>query len=237
MSTYFNKNRFKKVYGYERVAPRFATVVLSLTESIEVDISRIKVDRQPYYLAEAINASFGGGSAYFTALYEEDVYEVSAFANSATLVFSVAFTDTPILTVETNDDGLKLNNVNLYIDSVSSTGATVKFSAPFSGSITYRAILGLYPALVERTPLLPGSYYTASAGTVLFANESEKTITYNALGVTPTDLFVTPYDYYNTETAQVHATLSNGTSIGNTSSQVDISSPMSNQINFLVVKS
>ncbi len=138
---------------------------------------------------------------------------------------------------ETNPSSNDLENVNLYVDSISTTNFTVRFSSEFSGSIRYRAIYNsTYPAIVERTPLFPSSYYTASAGVVSLLNEDQKVITYPTVGGTPTELFLTAKDANVNDTAQVFVTMSLGTSIGGTSSDISVSAPLSNQINFIVAK-
>ncbi len=239
MVSSINKNRFKKTYGYERVTPALANVLIAgTTESILIDRNIIKVDRQFYLLAEAIDSSYTIPTPSTFGEYEEDDYDVAAFSEVETITFTTPFSSTPIVVAQTNVSTNDLYNINLYVDSVSNTDFTVKFSSAFSGSIRYRAIYNSsYPTVVERTPLFPGTYYTASADIISLTNEDQKTITYPSLGAAPTELFLTPQDASNDETAQVFVTMSLGTSIGNTSSDITVSTPLSNQINFIVAKS
>lgn len=239
MASSINKNRFKKTYGYERVTPAFANVLIAgTTQSITIDRNIIKVDRQFYLLAEPIETSYTPPTPPGAGEYEEDNYDISSFIETQTITFTTPFSSTPIVVAQTNTSTNDLYNVNLFIDSVSNTDFTVRFSSAFSGSIRYRAIYNsTYPAIVERLPLFPGSFYTASADIVSLTNEDQKTITYPSLGAAPTELFLTPQDASNDDTAQVFVTMSLGTSIGNTSSDITVSTPLSNQINFIVAKS
>jgi hypothetical protein len=231
---YINQNRFKKTYGYKRAIPVYATVTIDdAGTTIEINRNQIKVDRQFYLLPEAIDAAFTG---FQTGEYEEDDFVVTASVDSVTITFATPFTSTPIVVASPNTSSNNLHNINLFVDSVSTTQAILKFSANFSGSLRYRAIYASsYPARVQRTPLFPGSYYDAAAGTILTSNESSTTVTYPNIGGSPTDAFLTAQDYNNNETAQVNVELAS--SLGLTSTTVSISSPLSNQINFIVVKS
>lgn len=67
-------------------------------------------------------------------IYESGVKSVSS-ASFLTFTFTTGFTTIPSLTVTVKDD-----NVNVYIDSISTTGATIVFSSAYTGEIHYHAI-------------------------------------------------------------------------------------------------
>jgi hypothetical protein len=153
---------------------------------------------------------------------------------ASSILFPTSFSSKPIVTVEILTSSNNLYNISTFIKNITVNGFDIQFSSNFSGSLKYRAIYAVnYPVVVERLPLLPTNFYTASAGTVHLNNSDSSNITYNTLYGNPTDLFLTIEDNGN-NTGQVYPSVY-GT-IDVTSSVVKVSSQTDSTLNFIVVK-
>lgn len=230
-----NKSRLRRTYGYERYEPRPQTIFFNDGTTQIIDLTRFSIDRQYYLLAGPIQFnSSSGSSALPFGEYEEFTYNFSSFSTGSLISFSTPFTVKPILTAEINSSTNNLQNISFFLKNVTTSSFNIEFSSQFSGSITYRAIYSsTYPAIVERIPDAPASFFTASAGTLLINNESSKTITYAALPGAPTGLFYSLEDIGN-NLSQVALELSGA--IDTTSSNINLSSNTVSNINFIVTK-
>lgn len=235
MSSYLNKSRIKKVYGYERYQPQYVQVAINELGTTEIiEISRRKIDRQFYFLPGKKEYSTINTASYYTGEYEENISLVSLNVTQSTVTFATPFSFKPVVTIEILTSSNDLYNVNNFIKNITINGFDINFSSQFSGSFKYRAIYAAnYPIIAERLPLLPSSYYTASAGSTSLNNSSTATITYSNLYETPTELFLGVEDSGN-NMGQVFPQLSSSLTL--TSTVVDISSQTDSILNFIVAK-
>jgi hypothetical protein len=150
--------------------------------------------------------------------------------------FNISFSGEPIVVLDIIPNA-DLENINFYLDFVTtpSTQFKIQTSAPFSGSIVYRAIYSpTYPVFVRRDIISSSYFYTASAGYIDISGSSAFTSSYSSLGDFPTKIFFTPYDTNANNDANVF--LVGSGSYGLTSTSGDISANITNRINFLVIK-
>jgi len=234
MTWLLNKKRYKKSYNYERYEPKYETVKFSDESILIIDKTRFSIDRQYYLTPAPIYSLSGSNSAeYPIGEYEEYTYSFSSFTTGSTISFLTSFTNKPIVCIEILSSSNGLQNVSHFVKNINTTGFGIEFSSEFSGSIKYRAIFSsTYPAIVERTPDLPASFYTASAGTFYVDNSSNANITYSALPTTPTNIFISPEDVGN-NLSQVNLEVSGSVNVS--SSTINISSNTVSYINFIVV--
>lgn len=235
MSSYLNKSRIKKVYGYERYQPTYIQVTIDEFGNTEtLEISKLKIDRQYYLLPGKKEYSTISTASYFSGEYEENISLISSIVTQSTVTFATPFSSKPIIAIEILTSSNNLYNVNNFIKNVTVNGFDISFSSEFSGSFKYRAIYATnYPIIAERLPILPSNFYTASAGIVSLNNSSTTAITYSNLYVTPTDLFLSVEDNGN-NTGQVFPQLSSSLTL--TSAVVDISSQTDSILHFIVTK-
>ena len=235
MSSYLNKSRTKKVYGYERYQPKYIQVAIDEFGTIEtLEISKLKIDRQFYLFPGKKEYSTSPTASYFLGEYQENIFAISSFTTQSNVTFATPFSSKPIVTIEMLTSSNNLYNINNFVKNVTVNGFDVCFSSEFSGSLQYRAIYAAnYPIMAERLPLLPSSYYTASAGTVALNNSASATITYASLLTTPTNVFLEIEDSGN-NLGQVFPSLIG--SLTNTSASIDVSSQTDSILNFIVVK-
>lgn len=235
MNWLLNKGRYKKIYSYERYEPRLQNVSFSDGTVSSIDVTKFIVDRQYYLIPGPLFfISSSGEVIYPTGEYEEQTYSFSSFSTGSSLSFLNSFSAKPIVSVEILSSSNSLQNVSYFLKNISSTGFNIEFSSEFSGSVKYRAIYSsTYPAIVERTPENPSSFYTASAGAFFVGNDSTANITYDALPSTPTNIFISPEDTGN-NLSQVSLEVTGSVNVS--SSTINISSNTNSYINFIVVK-
>jgi hypothetical protein len=225
----------RRVYGYTRAPERpMQVVVNNITRSF--DAQNYVYNRDFFYIYNDVLGSIsasGTSSSPFTGQYDEDIITLN-WETSATKTFNVTFASTPIVVLDVIQN-LDLENVNVYITAVSTTQVQIATSAPFTGTIRYRAIYAAtYPATVQRNVISSAFSYTAVAGYVDVVGLSYFTASYTSLGGTPTSVFFTTFDVNANSDANVAFTATG--SYGTTSTSGDISSAIVNRINFIVVQ-
>lgn len=162
--------------------------------------------------------------------YEEKVVTVGSSGNPVNyvdVVFDYSFTNIPVLVITDLTSNTNTPNVNAFVKEYSITGSYINFSAPFEGTIVYRALYQATfgtPVNVLRSPRYTNQYslVVADYGTLL--NENNKTITFSDFGSVPTNNYVTFWDY-GSNTANVSASI---TYVGNTSVVITSSATVSN---------
>lgn len=188
-----NSNNFRKIGTFDRIKPVSVQVVQNnLTKSF--DGNRLVIHRDAYYIDQPfVLIGVQSSALYPTGEYAEDVISFSG-GTTANVTFSTPFTQKPIITL-TVDPGPQ-ENIVAFVTNYSSSGFTVELTAPLNGyNVTYRAIYSpTYPAIVQRSPLNPTMYYTASAGEVEIVNGSYFSGSFDSLGSIPTNVFVTNRD-------------------------------------------
>lgn len=94
-----------------------------------------------------------------TLNYIEDIFEVSSPTISQVIPFDYTFVGTPVVVIEKLTSTNNNEGVNPFIEAITTETFTVGFSAPFAGTVKFRAItLSTAPQLVQRTPLYSGKY-------------------------------------------------------------------------------
>lgn len=229
MAFVFGINTLKKVYQ-GRSQPKIWYVQDETGEWIDKNHA-YRISNHSFIVNTPFTAD--GGVDY--GEYDEDAV-VFAGQTEKSVVFNTVFTARPIvaLSMSPDDVGDENSNINYFITSLTSTGMTVNTSAPFDGSLVYRAINAeTYPTYVRRTVLSSSFVYYASAGFINLTDATEFVVSYENLGVTPDSLFCSPVDVSGSGTANV-AIISSG-SINASSSAVSMSAPLLNELHYLAV--
>ena len=223
-------NQSKKTYAYVRAPKQQVTVVYNgVTRSY--DAQAMMYHRDFYSIindALQVTTFFPTGSA--SGQYDEALITLN-WETSKTATFNINFTSNPIVVLDVipNTD---LENINLVITNVTTSSLSIETSATFSGSIRYRAIYAAaYPVTVARTTLSSAFTYQVSAGYVDLVSSNFFTASYASFGSPPTSAVFTPYDISGSLTANVALVASS--SYGLTSSTGDLSSPITDRINFM----
>ena len=152
--------------------------------------------------------------------YEEKVITIGSPTNSFDFAFDTSFTGVPMVVVTELSSSNNLQNVNAFLTDVSSTEVTGAFSAPFAGTLVYRAIFLSSPGdpvNVLRSPRFTSQYSLVVNQGGVFTNSNNQYLTYSDFGSTPTENYVTFFDFYNNNQADISASI---TYINNTSVQV-----------------
>lgn len=165
------------------------------------------------------------------AQYDEDTVTITG-QTTAIVTFNVMFDSRPVLSliIDTTDDQ---SNVNVFATSLTNTGFVLNTSAPFTGSVTYRAIYSAaYPVYVRREIASSSAVYYAAAG---YSNpqSSEFLATFDSLGVVPTTVFFGMVDVSGSGTANV-AVVQTG-SLSQTELPVSLSAHIMNEVHYLAV--
>jgi hypothetical protein len=165
--------------------------------------------------------------------YDEDVVLFGGETSKA-VSFNLIFDSAPIvvLSITSNTED---SNLNSFVSSLSSTGMVINTSAPFSGSIVYKAIYASsYPVYVRRTPLYSSGTYYASAGSIA-PNDTEFVVNFANLGTSTVSTFLTPVDIDGAGGANV-AFVATGSATAS-SMPVSMSSHLVGRVHYLAVVS
>ena len=226
-----NRNLWRKTYGFRRRKPN--TVVLqdgATGKEYTLDLNKTSRERNPYLIKAGTLGALG--QAFDTGEYDEGII---SFMNSdeETGAFNFTFSASPIvvLTLETDPDVI----VNTFGITVTDSGITVGTSAPFSGSVRYRAIYApSYPAIVS-SPY--SSSFIATAGESDLVNEDAFSLAFNTgVGTPASQPRVSVWDDNGNFDADVAHNITNLTSnIINGTIAGTLSAPTTSEINFIVV--
>ena len=152
------------------------------------------------------------------------------FSNNPTLVFSQGVADSAQPNTE---------NINIFGIAKTTTGGIVALSAPYSGTIRYRAAYaGSYPSyftgsVASITPT--AGVFIASVDKKIPSNESFVTSSWSALASSVPVVFQSPYDDNSNFDANVALTTKYGT-LNSSGEIIEISAPMSSSIYVLAIQ-
>jgi hypothetical protein len=167
--------------------------------------------------------------------YEEKVVTIGSSGNpvnqSNPIVFDYLFSGTPFVVLTELTPNANTPTVNAFIDSLTFSGMTIKFSAPFEGTVVYRALYQSSPGNpvnVLRSPRYTDQYSLVVVNGAVFdttnilGNPNTADITFSDFGSIPTENYVTFYDFYANNQANISSSIS---VVTNTSVQVTGSAP------------
>jgi hypothetical protein len=152
--------------------------------------------------------------------YEEKVITIGSPTNSFDFAFDTPFTSSPMVIFTELSSSNNLQNVNAFTVNITSTEVTGAFSAPFAGTLVYRAIFLSSPGNpvnVIRSPRFSNEYSLVVNQLGLFFNSNNDNINYSDFGSVPTENYVTFYDFAQNNQANISASI---TYITNTNVQV-----------------
>lgn len=185
-----NKNSWKKVYGYNSHKPRETTIIDTANSvTYSLDLNKTLRHRDFFIIKGLTSGAFEAPPPVPAEVteYDEGVVHFAGISDVGTGSFNFTFSGSPYVVLTIESSALYGNNLNVWGESLSTAGFTFGLSAPFTGSIRYRAIYAeTYPAYV--TSAYTASI-TASAGTYSAVVESFYTASFAALPST-TSLFL-----------------------------------------------
>ena len=156
--------------------------------------------------------------------YEEKVINITSPTNTFDFSFENPFIATPLVVITNITSSNNTHQVNVFLTSVSQTEVTGSFSAPFAGTIVYRAILADLgqPVNVLRSPRYTNEYSLVVCEQNILTNTNTSTITFSDFGSIPKESYVTFYDNFGNNQANISASIPVSV-ITNTSVQVTAS--------------
>lgn len=163
--------------------------------------------------------------------YEEKVVTIGSPGNpvnqSNAIAFGYSFSGVPTVVLTEVTPNPNTPTVNAFIDVLSYGGMTIKFSAPFEGTVVYRALYDVTgtPVNVLRSPRYTDQYALVVANNfdnTTYPDSNTADITFSDFGSVPTENYVTFYDLIANNQANLSSSIS---VITNTSVQVTGSAP------------
>lgn len=136
-----------------------------------------------------------GVSAATYSQYEEKFINVGSSGNPVTgsiITFDYAFSGTPVVALTELTPSTNTPTVNAFVKTLTSTGMTVEYSAPFEGTIVYRAIyqpVQGVPVNVLRSPRFADQYSLVVAKYGSLTN-SHIDINFSDFGSIPTENYI-----------------------------------------------
>lgn len=235
-----NRNVWRKYYpiGAPRREPQVVALVDTETNSsYSLNLQTTIRHRDFFKIIYYATGSFSSGSVVPPVTlgeYDEGLITFNN-ASSGIVFFNFLFSDVPyiVLTIEDSTPStLSQSNINVFGIEKNNQYCNVGLSAPFSGTVRYRAVYSpAYPAYF--TSSYTGSIFTASAGAAGVNWSSEYTASFSALvGGAPTQFRSTPWDGLFGQLADV-ALDPDETSFTATSANGTISAPYSGAIDFI----
>ena len=223
------KNLWRKVYGYQTNKPRETQITVPDTgATYTLDLNKTLRHRDYFIIKNIISGAISGVTQSAFTQYDEGLVLFSNISDSGTGTFNFTFSSLPYCVLTVESASLYGENLNVYGLSVSTTGFSFGLSAPFTGSVRYRAIYSpTYPAYVSSSFT---SSITCSAGSARPNGVAYYTASYTALPGTPFKFLDTAWDFDGIQ--DVDVALETQTSSSNTAT-VEISAPMSSSIHFL----
>lgn len=232
-----NRNLWRKSYipGVRR-PPEIATIIVPDTDvTYSIDLNKTVRHRDFFRIIDVqpLNRDSSGGGIIFGE-YDEDLIHFNN-ETSKTFNFNIVFSSTPTLvfTMEYPASGVNsflagTENIIPYGISKSINSASLGLSAPYSGTVRYRAVYSsFYP--VNCTSFFTSSIF-CSAGEFIPANESAYTASYTDLGSSANIFLQSPYDDFGRSDSDVF--IENQTKTSNIATN-EISARISSSINFI----
>lgn len=240
-----NRNLWRKSYpiGIPRRPPVIANLYDEITQtSYSLDLQNT-IRHRDYYKIQ-IQISGAAIPAVILGEYDEDLIHFNN-EDLKSYSFNFSFSNTPYVVYSMNSpDGAQPNteNLNIYGVSKNTTGGVVGLSAPFSGTIRYRA--GYAPsfpyyftgsAASIGPTILPATVFRASFGSDMPNNVSYFTASWAPLAGSPSELYQSPYDDNGNFDGNTYVEPQTG-SLTNSSIIDELSAYMSSSIYFMAVE-
>jgi hypothetical protein len=220
-----NRAEWRKVYSYNRRKPNIIeTIDLNTSQSFSYDLQRIIRYRDYSLLSKPHSASFAfGGSEY-----DEGLVTLSSADTFGVGTFNFQFSGDPIIVLTVESASLYGPNLNLFGYNYSNTGFTFGLSAPFVGSIRYRAsFTNVYPTYVSS---FYSSSITASAGIVNPSGNNFYTASYAALPGSPFSFLDTTWN--DLDLGDIDVALLTDTS-SSSNATINISDHLNSNVHFM----
>jgi hypothetical protein len=222
-----NRNLWRKVYGYHRTKPRTVTIVDSGSQGqVTFDLNETYRHRDFFKIDDTVI------DLPFSTQYDEGLI---TFTGETQLegTFNFRFDRPPIVVLTMESSSLTgSENINVYSQNVPDfTTFSVGVSAPFSGTIRYRAVSSqTYPTQISGNIYTTTGSFHIYAGRIDAIQATEYTASYTITSGS-LEYRATPHDAFRDGTADVD--LSNVV-IGVSQSTNTISAPLTNKIHFHV---
>jgi hypothetical protein len=225
-----NRNVWRKVYGYSRQKPKIVTFVdTASSKSLTVDLNTYYKHRDYFIVDKVILPITSSTPIVVLAEYDEGLIN---FNNETQKIgnFNFTFSNIPFVVLTIEPSGDNTDNINLFgTGSPTTNYFTASLSAPFSGSIRYRAVYSsTYPTQV--TSSYSGSAFYVYGGEINASNAVDYTASYSIPGGT-LEYRATSFDVNLNNTADVSLI---NTNLSNTESDNTISAPFTNKIYFII---
>jgi len=171
--------------------------------------------------------------------YEEKFINVGSSGNPVTgsiITFDYAFSGTPVVALTELTPSTNTPTVNAFVKTLTSTGMTVEYSAPFEGTIVYRAIyqpVQGVPVNVLRSPRFADQYSLVVAKYGSLTN-SHIDINFSDFGSIPTENYIAFRDFTanNRQNISGSITYISNTSIAVTGSASGLGSTLMHYMGF-----
>jgi hypothetical protein len=243
----YNKNRnlWRRSYpiGIPRRPPVIANLYDEITEtSYSLDLQQTIRHRDYFKIAIQISGVLTPPvPPFILGEYDEDLihFNNEVFKN---FTFNFVFSNEPILVFSQGTAAPaqpNTENINIYGIAKNTSGGVVGLSAPYSGTIRYRAAYAAtYPSVFTGSvaSIAPtAGTFIASVFRDMPDNESFITASWAPLASSNPDVFMSPYDDNSNFDGNVILTASVGT-LSNSGKVIEISAPMSSSIYVIAVE-
>lgn len=225
------RNLWRKVYGYQNNKPQVVSIVDPQTQvTYSLDLNKTLRHRD-YFIIKGVNSGtqlVETGSVITE--YDEGVYAINSLTDQGTGSFNFTFSSNPYVVLTVESASLYGESLNLFGGNITTSGFTFGLSAPFTGSIRWRAIYATsYPAYV--TSAYTASI-TASAGAVAPLGQTYYTASFATLPGVPFKYLDTSWEYMGISDGTADVALTTDTLSANTAT-VEISAPSDATIEFI----
>ena len=187
-----NRAKFRRVYAYNMSrrpdVRSFVDAITNTTKSF--DFQNIERDRD-CYIVNGLEIH----SPPNIVQYIEYYLNLSSSIDHFDFTFPSNFDQIPFVAIELVEvSTIDKANVGYWVTDITSNGFTANFSAPFSGSVLYRAVYtdSSYPVYVERAPRLVGNFGWVSATTSSLNYQSRVTSSFATLPAMPDSILSNP---------------------------------------------
>lgn len=226
-----NRNLWRRVYGFKRRKPVTKQFVDSNTGvTFSLDLQNTLRHRDYFIIQTTATASITTPSTAALGQYDEGLISFNN-ADYAVSSFNFCFSNTPDAVVLTVEPGSNFDdNVIAYGLTFNSCSMSIGLSAPYSGSVRYRAVYSStgYPVDVTSSFAPSSGTFQVSAGHITASNEQDYLFTYSLSG-TPI-VRATSWDFFGN--FDVDVSLNNLTK-SSTQTSGSISAPLNNVIYFI----
>ena len=190
-----NRSRYRKVYAYgSNRRPDVRTFVDSVTEvTTSFDFQKIIRDRDYFLIDGQSTLTFPTASNVFRFI--EETYSTTTDVEYINVRFPISFDGTPYVGFTVHPEStLSQSNVGYWATDISENGFKANFSAPFSGTMLYRAVYNpsTFPVYTERMPG-SGNFAWVSAMSVHHITQSSITMSFDALPGVPESVLSNPF--------------------------------------------